>query len=223
VLTWCAVALLVAAVAVAAHWWRRRRDALGRPRGFPFVSVGLLAVAGVLGLVPGLQHARLEHRLADAASALTGRRVEVHCQTLGEAFVDTDGHLGYVAWGPDGVPEARTTIKREPCAALDAYLGSGHAAPTDVEVQAVHVLSHESRHMAGVTDEALAECQAMQRDAMAARLLGASVAQARRVARYYWMVFYPRMPDDYRASACAPGAAWDEHLPDAPWAPLTAG
>jgi hypothetical protein len=223
VLTWCAVALLVAAVVVAARWWRRRSDALGRPRGFPFVSVGLLAVAGGLGLVPGLQHARLEHRLAAAAGALTGRRVDVHCQTLGEAFVDTDGHLGYVPWGPDGVPEARTTIKREPCAALGAYLGSDHAHPSDAEVQAVHVLSHESRHMAGVTEEALAECQAMQRDAVAARLLGASDVQARRVARFYWMVFYPRMPDDYRSAACAPDGPWDEHLPDPPWAPLTAG
>ena len=218
-LTWCALALLVAAVAVAARWWPRRFDALGRPRSFPFVSVGLLVVTGGLGLVPGLQHARLEHRLADAASTLAGRRVEVHCQTLGEAFVDTTSELGYVAWGPNGVPEARTTIKREPCAALDDYLGGGQGDPTEAEVQAVHVLSHESRHMSGVTDESLTECQSMQRDAVAARLLGASDAQARRLARYYWMVFYPRMPDNYRARACTPGGAWDEHLPDAPWAP----
>jgi len=218
VLTWCAVALLVAAAGVAARWATRRFDALGRPRTFPFVSVGLLIVTGGLGLVPGVLHARLERRLADAASQLAGRRVEVHCQTLGEGFVDTDGHLGYVAWGPDGVPEARTTIKRQPCAALDGYLGSGRADPTEDEVEAVHVLSHESRHMAGVTDEALAECQAMRRDAAAARLLGASDAQARRLARYYWMVFYPRMPADYRSAACAPGGEWDEHLPDAPWA-----
>ncbi len=218
-LTWCAVALLVAAVGLAVRWRSRRYDALGRPRTFPYVSVGLLAVTGGLGLVPGWQHARLEHRLADAAGTLAGRRVEVHCQTLGEAFVDTDGHLGYVAWGPDGVPEARTTIKREPCAALDAYLGGGRADPTEAEIEAVHVLSHESRHMAGVMNEALTECQAMQRDAVAARLLGATDAQARRLDRYYWMVLYPRMPVDYRDGACAPGGAWDEHLPDAPWAP----
>jgi hypothetical protein len=71
--------------------------------------------------------------------------------------------------------------------------------------------------MTGETDEARTECQAMQRDAAAARLLGADAAQARRLARSYWLVEYPRMPDGYRNSECAPDGPWDEHLPDAPW------
>jgi len=166
-----------------------------------------------------VRHARLEHDLARAAGALVGAPVDVHCQSVGEALVDTDGHLGFVPYGPDGRPERRTAIKREQCDDLAAFRGSDHANPSEAEVEAVHVLSHEARHMAGVTDEAQAECQAMQRDAAAARALGADAAAARRLARYYWLVLYPNMPDGYRGAACAPGAAWDEHLPDAPWDP----
>ena len=216
-LSWCAVASFVAAAAVAVRWWGRRWDGLGRARPFPFVSVIALVVAGGAALVPVVRHARLEGELSRAASRLVGVPVEVHCQTVGEEMVATDQHLGFVRWGTDGRPEHRTTIMREPCGALADYLSSDHREPSDEDVQAVHVLSHESRHMAGTMNEAQAECQAMQRDALAARLLGADAAQAHRVARYYWLVDYPRMADEYRSAECAAGGSWDEHLPDPPW------
>jgi hypothetical protein len=218
VLTWFAVASFASAAATALRWYGRRRDALGRRRPFPAISTAVLVVAGLLALVPVVRHARLEGQLSRIASRLVGVPVRVHCQTVGEAMVATDQHLGFVPWGPDGRPEPRTTIMREPCDALAGYRSSGHRQPSEVEVQAVHVLSHESRHMAGVMDEARAECQAMQRDAEAARLLGADATQARRLARYYWLVDYPRMPEGYRSSECTAGGSWDEHLPDAPWA-----
>ena len=69
-------------------------------------------------------------------------------------------------------------------------------------------------HMRGETDEAAAECQAMQRDAAMARELGASPAAAAALAASYWRIDYPRMPDDYRSGECRPGGQMDEHLPD---------
>jgi hypothetical protein len=81
----------------------------------------------------------------------------------------------------------------------------------------VHVLTHETMHMAGSTDEAIAECRAVQRDAAMARRLGADAADARALAARYWREIYPAMPDNYRTGQCAPGAALDEQLPDAPW------
>ena len=217
-LTWCAVASFAAAGGVAVRWWSRRFDGLGRARRFPAISVVILVIAGGVALVPVIRHAALERDLGRVASGLVGVPVEVHCQTLGEELVSTGQELGFVRWGPDGRPEHRTTIMREACGSLGDYLGSEHARPSEEEVRAVHVLSHESRHMAGEMDEARAECEAMQRDAVAARLLGADDAEARRLARYYWLVLYHRMPADYVSGNCAPGAAWDEHLPDAPWA-----
>jgi hypothetical protein len=218
VLTWCAVTSFGVAAGMAVRWWSRRFDALGRSRRFPVVSVVTLVVAGALALIPVVRHAVLERTLSGIASGLVGAPVTVHCQTFGEELVSTDQELGFVRWGPGGRPERATTIRREQCNALSGYLGSDHADPSADEVQAVHVLSHESRHMAGEMNEARAECQAMQRDAVAARLLGANEAEARRLARYYWLVFYHRMPADYVSGECAPGGAWDEHLPDAPWA-----
>jgi hypothetical protein len=209
--------MIACSMATAARWWPRRRDGLGRPRTFPGASIAALAMTGALLLEPGLQRHRLEATLAHAATKLVGVPVAVHCQTAGEELLDTDQKLGFVASGADGAPERRTTLKRDVCSALASYLGSDHARPSEDEVRAVHVLSHESRHMAGVQDEAMAECQAVQRDAAAARLLGADITQASRLARYYWLVTYHRMPAGYVSASCAPGGPWDEHLPDAPW------
>ncbi|MGI8708467.1 MAG: hypothetical protein ACR2LG_09745 [Actinomycetota bacterium] len=49
-----------------------------------------------------------------------GVPVEVECQGFGGAFVDAGAEFGYVAFGPDGVPERKTLIKREQCRDLSA-------------------------------------------------------------------------------------------------------
>jgi len=90
--------------------------------------------------------------------------------------------------------------------------------PGDDEVVAVHVLTHESMHIRGLTDDAAAECAAVQRDAMTARFLGADLAAAAALAHRYWTRMYPQMLDGYRSGGCAAEGPLDEHLPDAPWA-----
>jgi hypothetical protein len=217
VLTWFAVTLLALAAVLAARWALHRRDSLGRERAFPVISVLVLAVLGAGLLVPVVRHHRLEGRLTGVATTLVGDPAVVHCQTAGREMLDLGSELGFVRWGPGGVPEHQTLIKRAPCSQLAAYLHGDQAHPSQDEVVAVHVLSHESRHMAGTVNEAAADCQAMQRDAWTARLLGASPREALDLARTYWRTVYPHMPDDYRSGDCAPGAALDERLPDAPW------
>jgi hypothetical protein len=219
VLTWVALALFAAALVVAARWGLHQRDGLGRARPFPLVSVLVLTcLAGGL-LVPVIRHHRLETRLSAVATTLVGAPSVVHCQTAGGEMVDLGPELGFVRWGPGGVPEHQTLIKRAPCKQLAAYLHGDQAHPSEDEVVAVHVLSHESRHMAGITDEALADCSAMQRDAWTARLLGASPEEASRLALFYWRVDYPRMPEAYVSSDCGPGKSLDEHLAEPPWTP----
>ena len=205
------------ACALAARWWMRRYDALGRPRGFPYFGVGLLVVVALAFAVPSVLRHREEDRLSAVASSLVGATVQVHCQGLGAEMVDMGSELGYVKWGADGVPEHQTLIKHAPCARLHDYLNSSKLQPSLDEVIAVHVLTHESMHMHGITDEAQAECAAVQRDAQTARLLGANAADATALARRYWREVYPRMPDDYRSGDCSAGGGFDEHLPDAPW------
>ena len=215
---WGALGSLAAATVVAARWVLSGPDSLGRARVFPMVTGVSLALLGGGLLLPVVRHHRLESRLDSAASALVGAPAEVHCQAAGQQFIDVGPELGYVRYGPDGVPEHETLIKRAQCQDLASYLRSDKQAPDRDHVVAVHILSHEARHMAGTKNEAQTECEAMQRDAWAARLLGATDEQAHRLARTYWLVVYPTMNDTYSSSECRPGGAFDERLELAPWA-----
>jgi hypothetical protein len=214
-----AIALGVAAIAVTVRWWTRRYDALGRGRSFPYVSIGLLTALALGAATPPFLRHREEDRLSAVASILVGSPVQVHCQSFGQTFYELGPELGYVRWGPGGIPEHQTFIKRGPCGDLNRYLDSNKHNPTPDEVIAVHVLTHESMHMRGITSESLAECAAMQRDTKTAELLGADPADALTLARTYWRADYPHMPDAYTSPDCRPGGPLDEHLPDPPWSP----
>lgn len=212
-----AFVVLLAVVGVASgRWVLRRSDALGRRRPFPKVTVAVALVLAVACAVPLWLHDRLEHRLAAAAGTLAGGRVTVHCQTASQTFVQAGGDLGYVRWGPDGVPERSTVLSYETCRDVRRWLASGKDHPSLDEVVAVHVLTHEAMHMAGLKNESHAECAAVQRDARTAAALGATPAEAAALARRYWSDGYPRLRDDYR-DGCGPDGKYDEHLPAAPW------
>lgn len=201
---------------IVVRWLNRRVDWLGRIAPFPKISVGLSLGLALCFAVPLAVEAWVEHRLEVAASEIAGGPVQVSCQSLGQAFVDLGPELGYVAWGPDGVPERATLIKFGTCGNLRAWLGSTKANPTLDQVIAVHVVTHETMHMVGIVNEAQAECAAVQRDAAMAEALGASPAEARSLARRYWAEVYPRMPDEY-VGGCGPGGRFDEGTPTAPW------
>jgi hypothetical protein len=206
----------VAGLSVAGHWLLHQRDSLGRPRRFPVWSVILLAVVAIATAVPGVRRHAQESQLSRVATALVGHRVVVRCQSFGQALVDTGAELGYVAYGPDG-PEPKTLIKREACADLRRYADGHQRELGRGALVAVHVLTHEAMHMRGQTNEARAECEAMQRDARTAELLGATAGQAHELARRYWQQIYPTMPSEYRTRDCAPGGPADERLPSPPW------
>ena len=216
-LTAVSLVAVVAAFGVLGRWFTRRTDSLGRRRDLPVWSVSALVLLALLAAVPGAKRRVEERRLEGAASLLVGQSVKVRCQTTVAALVDAGAELGWVAFGPDGVPEHQTLIKREQCGHLEAYRSGGHRAPTFDQVVAVHVLTHEAMHMRGQPVEALAECEAVQRDAVTAQALHATTAEALALARRYWREVYPRMPEDYVTGDCRPGGSLDEHLDSAPW------
>ena len=205
------------AVLLALRWVLHRVDALGRRRPFPTISIVtcLLVASGVA--VPLLRHDQLDDRLAAAATQLVGTPVSVHCQTLGQAWTDSHTEAGYVMFGPDGRPQHATTLSWQTCSDLTAWLNSDRAHPSLPQVVAVHVVTHESMHMAGQPNEARAECSAVQRDVRTAELLGATPQQARDLAVTYWQQVYPLLAADYRTPDCAMDQPLDEHGPDAPW------
>jgi hypothetical protein len=218
VLQYAAVALGLAALALFVRWLAQRnlRDSRYQAQ-FPAISISSCLVLAMVATVPVVNRITLESRLSHAASELIGVRVKVDCQTLTGATLDVGRELGYVKWGPDGIPERKTLIKHEQCNDLNSYLNSNKLHPSAAQILAVHVLTHESMHMSGTTSEAVAECHAMQHDTAMAEDLGAPAAAAHALAVTYWRTVYPYMPDGYTSADCKPGGALDLHLPDAPW------
>jgi hypothetical protein len=206
----------VGAFGLLVHWGAHRRDSLGRERDLPVVRVSALVLVAVVAAVPGAQRKVQERQLGKVASTLAQRHVKVHCQSGAAAFVDAGSELGWVPFDANGVPKPYTLIKREQCKQLKAFTKHPDRPSID-EVVAVHVLTHAAMHMRGEPNEEVAACEAVQRDALTAQALGASPQAARTVALRYWMVVYPRMPDDYVTGDCALGGALDEHLASAPW------
>jgi hypothetical protein len=212
-----AVIAVIAACAIGIRGYLRRYDALGRRRRFPVISVSLLVVLAIVLALPGFLRHREEAKLDHVASILVGAPATVHCETLGNTFTDATGDLGYVKFDATGVPAHHATIARAQCADLKHYYDGDQAHPSLDEVVAVHVLTHESMHMRGQPVEAMAECEALQRDAETAQLLGATPQEGLDLARAYWTVYYPNMPGDYRSGDCKLGGTLDEQLPDPPW------
>jgi hypothetical protein len=201
-LHWVGFALGATAAGIAIRWMIFRRS--GSTAKFPWVSVVVLIVLGCLFVTPWIQRARLERRLSEAATQVSGRSVFVQCQSFAAAFFDPSANLGHVAFDANGVAEPRTLIKRDQCRDLSAYLASGKERPTREQIVAVHVLTHEAMHMAGTGAEWQAECLAVQNDRRMAELLGASPSAAARLAMTYWTDVYPQMPDEYRSTECKP-------------------
>jgi hypothetical protein len=219
VLQYIAVALALAALALFIRWLQQRGVREHVP--FPAISISSCVVLAVVATFPVVDRVTLESRLSHSSSTLLGMQVEVDCQTLTGSTLDMGNELGFVKWGPDGVPEHKTLIKHQQCNDLHAYLNSSKQHPSAAQILAVHVLTHESMHMSGITSEYIAECDAMQHDAAMAQVMGAKPAAAHKLAVAYWLTVYPNMPDGYRSSDCRPGGSLDLHLPGAPWAHLT--
>jgi hypothetical protein len=215
VLEYIAVAFALAALALFIRWLQQRGVREHAP--FPAISISSCMVLAVVATFPVVDRVTLESRLSHSSSTLLGMHVEVDCQTLTGSALDMGNELGFVKWGPDGIPERRTLIKHQQCNDLHSYLNSSKQHPTAAEILAVHVLTHESMHMSGIKVEYVAECDAMQHDTAMAEIMGAKPKAAHALAVTYWLTVYPNMPDGYRSSDCRPGGSLDLHLPDAPW------
>ena len=173
---------------------------------------------GMLGLVSGgmaWQAARIESRLTESVQQLTGRDdVRVDCRNLLQDLASSrPGEVAYDADGNGSVAELSWSV----CNDIDGWMGDGSGDPSLDEATAVHVLTHEAMHLAGYRNEQETECEAVQRDAATAVLLGADPATARLLAERYVRELYPRMPGDYRHEHCVANGPWDRTPGDGQW------
>jgi hypothetical protein len=151
------------------------------------------------------------------ASELAHRPVSVHCQGIVSAAVDVSPEAGTVQFDASGRPSDHTDLKRDICESLARY-PSDRLTPAFAcveqnvpcsarifgDVQAVHVLAHESAHLGGQASEAAAECQALQTTAYVATRLGSDRTQAAAVAQFVYAHLYPNLPAEYQSAGCVP-------------------
>ena len=182
-----------------------------------------VSIMGALALLfawPPFHYWYFERFLSDKATQLAApRRAKVHCNTIFDTFFDRN----YLAAG-HASPETGEIVLQYPwCATLMDYLDHPGRA-TEREIESLNMFTHESMHARGEYNEAITECQAVQRDYRAARLLGVPDRFARKnaldyyVNTYQWKGTIGGIQAAYFSPECAPGKTMDEHLPDSTWA-----
>lgn len=188
------------------------------PLSFPYLAVLLLLALACAW--PPFHVWRLERMLSAKATILAdGRLARVHCNTVFDTFFDSES----LAAGHANPARGDIVFQYPWCQRLMDYLAHPQRANRE-EIISLHIFTHESMHVRGELNEAAAECQAVQRNARTATLLGVSDSAARRSAQIYYRDLYLArevagpMSANYFSAECAPGKAMDERVDNSIWA-----
>jgi hypothetical protein len=185
----------------------------GRWRALP----ALIALPALLFCANELRWYRFQHELASAVQPVLGtREAGFGCERLMHDFFSSTGHPGHVWFDAAGHPASEAFLSQQTCADVKAYRERPDAA-TLAEVVAVHTVTHEAEHLAGVRDEATAECRALQADAAVLVAFGADPATARAQVGAYLTQVYPRLAGDYVSEQCRAGGQLDRTPEDHVW------
>ncbi len=155
---------------------------------------------------------------AKSTELADGHRARVHCNTVFDTMMDRE----MLAAGHANIETGEIALQQPWCGVLMSYLSHPDRASRD-EITSLNIFTHESMHVRGERNEAVTECEAVQRNYRAARLLGVPDEVARRNARQYYEVIYRErgqiggLQSAYYSVECAPGGALDEHLSDSSW------
>ena len=170
-----------------------------------------------------------EADLARVATVIAGRDVGISCPGTLARLTEASAQDGSVVFSPEGRPADEASLSSGTCRTLRrllhgevsglACLAGGGPCPAEVREAAiaVNVLSHEAWHLAGVRDEAVTQCYALQTNAETALRLGAKRRDAHAMASYVVREVQPVLPSDYRSSDCFDGGPLDLHPERASW------
>lgn len=183
----------------------------------PFVCVTLLLAAG-FAYTP-LRYAHFERYLSKKAKILSeSPDATVHCNTIFDTFFDPS----VFSAGHANIETGEIAFQHPWCGRLMDYLNHPEGASAE-ETDSLHILVHEAMHIRGERNEARADCQAIQRDYRASKLLGIPDAVAKKNSKVYYLGEYQNRSrqggysSQYYSEQCAPGRELDEKLPDATW------
>lgn len=206
--------------------YREVRASIVPPPGFdrtrpvygPYLALTLLMA--LLFAWPPIHTWHLERFLSAKATELAdNHRATVHCNTVFDTMLDPE----MLAAGHANPRTGKIGIQHPWCDRLSSYLSHPNRA-SEEELSSLDMFTHESMHVRGELNEAKTECEAVQRNYRAARLLGVPGDIALKNALDYYNILYKRraiiggLAGSYYSEQCAPGKALDEHLEDSTWA-----
>jgi hypothetical protein len=190
-----------------------------RPVSKPYVTV--LAVLALLFAWSPVHYWIFQRYLSAKATELADfHAAKVHCNTLFDTYLDPN----LLAAGHANPRTGEIGIQYPWCSRLMDYLAHPQRADR-AEIASLNLFTHESMHVRGEINEAVTECEAVQRNYRAAKLLGVPDRVAKKNALAYYFGQYLQRADsgvlsrDYFSEECAPGKSLDEHLIDSTWAP----
>jgi hypothetical protein len=205
--------------------FREIRGSIVAPAGFDFprpISKQYLALVFGLAAVfawPPVHTWYFQWFLSVKATELAdSHRARVHCNTLFDTMLDPE----MLAAGHASPTTGRIVLQKPWCGRLMDYLRHPGRASHE-ELDSLDIFTHESMHVRGEMNEARTECQAVQRNYRAAKLLGVADATAKQNALDIYRINYQQrgqiggMQAAYYSNECAPGKEMDEHLSDSTW------
>ncbi len=170
---------------------------------------------------PPFHNWRFERFLSANATKLADLKpAKVHCNSAVDSIFDSEPTFSHAN------PQNGEIVFQPPlCDKLMNYLDHPERADP-YELYSLGIFTHESMHVRGELDEAKTECQAIQRNYRAAKLLGVPDKIARKNALAYYYGHYMQLKEGgpnavrYFSEQCAPGQELDEHLSDSTWLTL---
>ena len=180
----------------------------------------MLVIAAAFAYQP-IRTLLFEQFLAKKARILAEKsNVTVHCNTLFDTAVDPMS----LAAGYASFETGKIAFQVPWCSVLMGVVRHPERMDRD-GIFSVQMFVHEAMHVRGERNEAITECQAIQRYYRAALLLGIPDDIARKSGTNYYNVQYKErgriggMLAPYYSDECAPGKKLDEHLDDSTWKP----
>jgi hypothetical protein len=157
-----------------------------------------------------------EARLGAVASSIAQRSVGVDCPGFWRQLVDVTSEDGRVHFDVAGRPNDNAELSAGTCdrledfsrakikPAFDCLVPDDRTCDRDVveTARALSTLAHEAYHLAGVRDEAAAECYGIQTVDFVAERLGAAVNQGRIVSAWAERTSARTHPAEYHSQEC---------------------
>lgn len=187
-------------VGVCLYWVVLRRFVIGRQQWV----IWPILVAIVVGVFTANEYRwyRFETKLAHAVKPIAGDRdITIGCERLFRNFFSSQGYSGHVMFDGNGNPAAEAFLSSSTCSNIKKFMKDPKTFELD-QIEAVHTLSHEAAHLAGLRNESSAECLALNNDPLVMRELGATVEHGEKLRGLYMKLVYPQLPTEYNSPRC---------------------